>query len=186
MTLVLVPSVEAATIQRVSPVPSFEFFSRTEVPVRIVQITLAPGGLPNGAEIEIENRSGMVIESVVFQTRWPGLVEADGLSRVAPLGFIRGKPQQWGEKALPLSMNPGERRKIPFGTGIARALDEDIAVSSSSIVGSCEIMLTSVEGPGFKWTANDDRPPGAAPGSPGVCVPMTRSVILTRIADGSP
>lgn len=185
LTLVIVPCVEAVSIQKAGPVPSFVFMSRTQVPVRIVQITLAPGGLLSGAEIEIENRSGAVIETVVFQTRWPGLVEADGLSRLAPLGFIRGRPQQWGEKALPLPMKPGERRKIRFASGVARALDEDIASSDSAIAGSCEILLSSVEGPEFKWTANDDRPPNAAASSPEACLPRTSEEILTRMADES-
>lgn len=185
LTLVIVPRVEAVTIEKAGPVPSFVFMSRTQVPVRIVQITLAPGGLLSGAEIEIENRSGAVIETVVFQTRWPGLVEADGLSRLAPLGFIRGRPQQWGEKALPLPMEPGERRKIQFASGVARALDEDVASSGSTIAGSCEILLSSVEGPDFKWTVNDDRPPTAAPDSPEACLPRTPAEIPTRIADDS-
>lgn len=186
LTLVIAPCAEALTIQKPVPVPSFVFMSRTQVPVRIVQITLAPGGLLSGAEIEIENLSGAVVETVVFQTRWPGLVEADGLNRLAPLGFIRGKPQQWGEKALPLPMKPGERRKICFGSGVARALDEDIESSVSAAGGRCEILLSSVEGPEFKWTANDDRPPHSAPGSPEACLPRTPTEILTRMADGSP
>lgn len=185
LTFVIVPRVLAVPVQKAKPTPSFVFMSRTQVPVRIVQITLAPGGLLSGAEIEIENRSGAVIETVVFQTRWPGLVEADGLGRLAPLGFIRGRPQQWGEKAMPLPLKPGERRTIRFGSGVARALDEDIASSGSSIAGSCEILLSSVEGPEFKWTANDDRPPSSAPGSPEACLPRTPSEILTRIADDS-
>lgn len=172
------PSQAAAPAHPAPPIrasPFVEYVERGPAPVRIVEVRIPESGLLTDTEFLVENVSAITVDSLVFQTSWPDLTEGE-LGRVAPLGFVEGRPEFSGLAAGPEPLHSGEKRYVKLAPGVAEALDLDFAQQNIANTWACELRLVLVEGDDYKWIPNADlQSSNVSRGTS--CPPSTRIVV---------
>lgn len=156
-------------------VPLVEYVERGPVPIRLVSVRVPESGSLIETEFLVENVGTAMVLTLVFQTSWPDLTE-DETGRVAPLGFVEGRPEFTGLASGPEPLLPGEKRFVKLAPGIGEALDVDFARRNMAAGWTCEVRLLVVEGENYTWVPEAD-PDAAEARNRGSCKPSRRTEV---------